>query len=131
MQNEWSFLPTKLGWKDYTHASREVKVITTYSKCALLIVGKRYSCISFHLLPLGKLSCPAEWFLNERSCYQERGRRKSWSGAKQDCHVSGGYLMKIDDATEQHFLEVYMRITGIVQVYDVSAGVISINIVQV
>lgn len=112
---------------DYTHAFPEVKVLATCSKCALLLVGKRYSIYNIYLstyfLYLGKLSCPAEWFLNGGSCYQERGRRKSWSDARQDCHASGGYLMKIDDATEQHFLEVYMHITGIVQVYDVSGGI--------
>ena len=28
--------------------------------------------------------------------------------------------MKVDDASEQHFLEVYLRSTGIVQLFNVS-----------
>lgn len=70
-------------------------------------------------LPLGKLSCPDGWFPNGFSCYKASESEKPWNNAKQDCHASGGYLMKIDDASEQHFLEVYLRSTGIIQLFNV------------
>ena len=69
---------------------------------------------------LVKFPCPAGWFLNGMSCYKESENVKRWSTAKQDCHASGGYLMKIDDKSEQHFIEMYFRITGILKVQDVS-----------
>ena len=62
---------------------------------------------------LGKPACPDGWFLNGFSCYKASEQAKPWINAKQDCHASGGYLMKIDDASEQDFLEVYLVITGI------------------
>ncbi|XP_078355560.1 uncharacterized protein LOC144640230 [Oculina patagonica] len=65
--------------------------------------------------PKGKLSCPAEWIRNELSCYKVGKRLMPWIDAKQDCHASGGHLMKIDGTSEQHFIEVYIRITGIKQ----------------
>ena len=71
-------------------------------------------------LRLGKLYCPAGWFLNGSSCYKASEDPQPWAMAKQDCHASGGYLMKIDDASEQHFIEIYMRITGLVRIDDVS-----------
>lgn len=72
------------------------------------------------ILALGKPACPDGWFLNGFSCYKASEHAKPWSNARQDCHASGGYLMKIDDASEQHFLEVYLRITGINQASKVS-----------
>jgi len=72
------------------------------------------------ILDLGKPACPDGWFLNGFSCYKAIEQAKSWSNAKQDCHASGGYLMKIDDASEQDFLEVYLIITGINQAAKVS-----------
>lgn len=54
------------------------------------------------------------------SCYRVSELSKVWINAKQDCHASGGYLAKIDDASEQHFIEVYIRITGTMQLDDVS-----------
>lgn len=71
-------------------------------------------------LNLGKPTCPDGWFLNGFSCYKASEHAKPWSNAKQDCHASGGYLMKIDDESEQDFLEVYLRITGISQTAKVS-----------
>lgn len=71
-------------------------------------------------LPLGKLSCPDGWFPNGFSCYKASESEKSWNNAKQDCYESGSYLMKVDDASEQHFLEIYLRSTGIVQLFNVS-----------
>jgi len=68
----------------------------------------------------GKLSCPDGWFPNGVSCYKASESEKPWSNAKQDSHASGGYLMKVDDAAEQQFLEVYLRSTGIVQLFNVS-----------
>ncbi|KAJ7393784.1 chromatin-modulating protein mrc1 [Desmophyllum pertusum] len=68
--------------------------------------------------PKGKLSCPDGWFLHGLSCYKASKDLKTWLNAKQDCHVSGGYLLKIDDATEQNFIEVFLRITGLVLLYN-------------
>ncbi|KAL9985710.1 hypothetical protein ACROYT_G008146 [Oculina patagonica] len=68
--------------------------------------------------PKGKPACPAGWFLNGLSCYRVSEDTKPWSDAKQDCHASGGYLMKIEDASEQRFIEAYFHITGIAQVDD-------------
>ncbi|XP_020615528.1 macrophage mannose receptor 1-like isoform X2 [Orbicella faveolata] len=68
--------------------------------------------------PKGKLSCPDGWFPNGFSCYKASESEKSWNNAKQDCYESGSYLMKVDDASEQHFLEVYLRSTGIVQLFN-------------
>ena len=71
-------------------------------------------------LRLGKLSCPAGWYPNGSSCYKASEGPETWADAKQDCHASGGYLMKIDDEFEQHFIEIYLRITGLVKQDDVS-----------
>ena len=37
--------------------------------------------------------------------------KKNWLDAKTDCRASGGYLLKIDDGTEQHFI-TYRLISG-------------------
>lgn len=71
-------------------------------------------------LDLGKSACPDGWFLNGLSCYKASEQAKPWSNAKENCHAYGGYLMKIDDASEQQFLEVYLLATGINQVAKVS-----------
>ncbi|KAJ7377481.1 chromatin-modulating protein mrc1 [Desmophyllum pertusum] len=64
--------------------------------------------------PKGRLSCPDGWLLHGLSCYKASKEGKTWLNAKQDCHASRGYLMKIDDASEQNFIEVFLRITGMV-----------------
>lgn len=69
---------------------------------------------------LGKVSCSAGWFLNGSSCYKASERPKPWTIAKQDCREFGGYLIKIDDASEQQFLEIYIRITYLRKLGDVS-----------
>lgn len=65
--------------------------------------------------PEGKSACPDGWFLNGLSCYKASEQAKPWSNAKENCHAYGGYLMKINDASEQQFLEVYLLATGINQ----------------
>ena len=75
---------------------------------------------SLLILHLGKSACPDGWSLNSLSCYKASEQAKPWSNAKKDCDASGGYLMKIDDASEQKFLEVYLLATGINQAAKVS-----------
>ncbi|KAJ7377759.1 chromatin-modulating protein mrc1 [Desmophyllum pertusum] len=61
-----------------------------------------------------KFSCPAGWVLHGLSCYKaSKDEVKSWIDAKQDCHASGGYLTKIDNASEQRFIELFLYITGL------------------
>ena len=79
-----------------------------------------FALFSLLILDLGKPACPVGWFLNGFSCYKASEHAKPWSNAKMDCHASGGYLMKIDDALEQQFLEVYLVVTGINQAAKVS-----------
>ena len=63
------------------------------------------------------VACPFGWFLDPGgfSCYKVSEVYKAWSDAKQDCDVSGGYLVKIDDEAEQHFIEDYLEVTGFTQ----------------
>ncbi|KAJ7393777.1 chromatin-modulating protein mrc1 [Desmophyllum pertusum] len=63
--------------------------------------------------PKGKFSCPDGWFLHGLSCYNASKDGKTWLNAKQDCHVSGGYLLKIEYQSEQNFIEFFLRITGL------------------
>lgn len=50
------------------------------------------------------IACPVGWFFYGSSCYKFSSLRKKWIDAKKDCRASGGYLLKIDDADEQHFI---------------------------
>ena len=56
------------------------------------------------------------------ACHATKQVNKQSHGVmqKKDCDASGGYLMKIDDASEQKFLEVYLLATGINQAAKVS-----------
>ena len=56
------------------------------------------------MLFLAPIACPAGWFFYGSSCYKFSSLRKKWIDAKKDCRASGGYLLKIDDADEQHFI---------------------------
>lgn len=48
--------------------------------------------------------CPAGWVLNKGQCYYFQEQQKQWSFAKQSCKDQGGYLVIINDADEQTFL---------------------------
>jgi len=52
------------------------------------------------------IACPVGWIFYGSSCYKFSDVRKKWIDAKTDCRASGGYLLKIDDANEQHFISV-------------------------
>ena len=60
---------------------------------------------------LASIACPAGWEFYGSSCYKFSDMKKNWLDAKTDCRTSGGYLLKIDDATEQHFI-TYRLISG-------------------
>lgn len=83
-------------------------------KCSLLDHKVHFTVALFFLLilDLGKSACPDGWFLNGVSCYKASEQAKPWSNAKKDCHAYGGYLMKIDDASEQQFLEAFVITEG-------------------
>ncbi|XP_048579857.1 uncharacterized protein LOC5521688 isoform X1 [Nematostella vectensis] len=53
--------------------------------------------------------CDFGWEFFGTSCYKFNTARKTWSMAKADCHGAGGYLVKVDDATEQNFLSYRSR----------------------
>nr|XP_058963445.1 uncharacterized protein LOC131790274 isoform X1 [Pocillopora verrucosa] len=63
--------------------------------------------------PRGKLPCPSTWYFYGSSCYKGSKSVSSWKAAKEDCHVSDGYLIKIDDAPENNFTKVFLQITGL------------------
>ena len=66
----------------------------------------------FHLdFLLAPIACPVGWLFYGSSCYKFSSLRKKWIDAKKDCRASGGYLLKIDDADEQHFI-TYRQSTG-------------------
>ena len=73
---------------------------------------------TFHL---GPLACPVGWFLNGESCYKVSDTPETWSGADQDCKASGGNLARVGDHDEQRFLVLYLRITGLKDVTNVSS----------
>lgn len=52
------------------------------------------------------IACPPGWVFYGTSCYLFSVVRKKWIDAKTDCRTSGGYLLKIDNAVEQHFISV-------------------------
>ena len=58
-------------------------------------------CLFFSLAPI---ACSAGWLFYGTSCYKFSSLRKKWIDAKKDCRASGGYLLKIDDDDEQHFI---------------------------
>ena len=60
---------------------------------------------------LAPIACSAGWEFYGSSCYKFSDVRKNWLDAKTDCRASGGYLLKIDDATEQHFI-TYKLVSG-------------------
>ena len=60
------------------------------------------------------LHCPAGWEFYGTSCYKFNIIRRSWAAAKQDCHKLGGYLLKINNADEQHYISYKaQRINGV------------------
>ena len=59
------------------------------------------------------MACSADWFLNGVSCYKENNK-DTWEGARQECTVSGGDLVKVDDDDNQkRFLIHFMEVTGL------------------
>ena len=63
--------------------------------------------INFCLLiffSLAPIACSAGWSFYGSSCYKFSSLRKKWIDAKKDCRASGGYLLKINDANEQHYI---------------------------
>ena len=78
----------------------------------MIEIDVKYYCRYFVYF-LGKLPCPSAWSFNGSSCYRASKSVSSWNTAKRDCYASGGHLAKIDDASEQDFINVYFRITGI------------------
>lgn len=85
---------------------------------------KRKRIIAFYSY-LGPLACPPDWFLNGSSCYKVSDIPGSWSDARQGCGASGGYLVKIDDNREQRSMVLYMQITGLNEVTNVSTNTYS------
>ena len=55
------------------------------------------------------LSCSAGWTFYGTSCYKFSSLQKNWNDAKKDCRTSGGYLVKIDNGDEQHFITYRLR----------------------
>ena len=59
------------------------------------------------------MACSTGWFLNGVSCYKEN-HKDTWEGARQECTVSGGDLVKVDDDDNQkRFLIHFMEVTGL------------------
>ena len=60
------------------------------------------------------MACSADWFLNGVSCYKENNK-DTWQGAQQECTVSGGDLVKVDDDddNQNRFLIHFMEVTGL------------------
>ncbi|XP_078345294.1 macrophage mannose receptor 1-like [Oculina patagonica] len=50
--------------------------------------------------------CSTGWTTYGKSCYKFSSDTKNWHDAKADCKKAGGYLVKIDDDDEQHFITV-------------------------
>ena len=50
------------------------------------------------------MACPSGWEFYGSSCYKFSNTKKNWRDAKTDCRLSGGYLLKIDDVSEQRFI---------------------------
>ncbi|CAH3127383.1 unnamed protein product [Pocillopora meandrina] len=55
------------------------------------------------------ISCPIGWEYYGSSCYKFSSVRKTWTDAAKDCRALGGYLVKIDDSDEQHFITFKQR----------------------
>ena len=55
------------------------------------------------------LYCDAGWKHYGTSCYKFNMVRRKWVDARTDCHQSGGYLVKVDDADEQHYLTYTLK----------------------
>ena len=72
-------------------------------------------------LYIGPLACPVGWFLKGEICYRASDNPDTWSGADQDCKASGGNLARVDDNDEHPFLVLYLRITGLKEVTNVSS----------
>jgi len=76
--------------------------------CFALLVRKilnfrhHFCCRDF--FSLAPIACPVGWLFYGSSCYKFSSLTKKWIDAKKDCRASGGYLLKIDDADEQHFI---------------------------
>ena len=64
-----------------------------------LFIGWLFVCLF-----VAYLYCPPGWEHFGKSCYKFSQIRKKWSDARLDCHQSGGYLLKIDDGDEQHYI---------------------------
>ena len=80
---------------------------------------------------IGKLPCPSTWYFYGSSCYKGSKSVSSWKAAKEDCHVSDGYLIKIDDAPENNFTKVFLQITGLTTTNEVIFPLLTITALNV
>ena len=95
-------------------------------KTIIIIELSLFALLIFY--KLGPLACSAGWFLNGVSCYKENNK-DTWEGARQGCTVSGGDLVKINNARDEkhRFLIQFMEINGLKKVnIDVSTESITL-----
>ncbi len=60
---------------------------------------------SIRNLPAADVICEMGWKPFNKSCYKLSEDKTSWAAAKKGCGELGGYLLKIDDQTEQTFIK--------------------------
>lgn len=67
--------------------------------------------------PTEPVYCGAGWDSYGGSCYMFSKASKTWLQASKACRNSGGYLVKIDNADEQHYMAY--RLKTLTQVSDI------------